>query len=106
MRGLPRVALVLKLIISVFRDGPEKTWHWCERQCDFFAPGNRHASCTTCGPRPPCWTTGYREAEGAHNRGAVARLWRFAFSTAGFGEDEGALNRGAVVCSLCGDSPF
>jgi hypothetical protein len=65
-----------KLIFSDFRDGPEKAWHWCKRWCDFSAPANRRADCMTCGPRPPCWTTGCSEAEGAHNRGAVVRFLR------------------------------
>jgi hypothetical protein len=28
----------------------------------------------TCGPGPPCWTTGCNEAERVRNRGAVARF--------------------------------
>jgi hypothetical protein len=30
----------------------------------------------TCGPGPPCWTTGCSEAEGVHNRGAVVHFLR------------------------------
>jgi hypothetical protein len=51
-----------KLIFSDFRDGPEKTWHWRKRWCDFSAPGNRRAGCS--------------EAEGAHNHGTVVRFLR------------------------------
>jgi hypothetical protein len=64
-----------KLIFSVFRVGPEKTWHWREWRCDFSAPGNRCAGCTTCGPGPPCRTASCSEAEGAHNYGAVVRFF-------------------------------
>jgi hypothetical protein len=97
-----------KLIFSDSHDGPEKAWHWREWRCDFSAPGNRRAGCMTCGPRPPCWTAGCSEAEGAHNRGAVVCFLcgGSPFLTAGYGEDEGALNRGAVACPLCGGSPF
>jgi hypothetical protein len=55
----------------------------------------------TCGPGPPCWTTGCSEARGALPwGGCTLPAWRFDFSTAGFGEDEGAFNRGAVACSF------
>jgi hypothetical protein len=66
----------LKLIFSVFRDGPEKTWHWRERRCDFSALGNRRAGCMTCGPGPQCWTAGCSEVEGVHNLGVVVRFLR------------------------------
>jgi hypothetical protein len=65
-----------KFTFSDFCDGPEKTWHWRKRRCSFFAPGNQHAGCMTCGPGPPCWTAGYSEAERAHSRGAVVRFLR------------------------------
>jgi hypothetical protein len=35
-----------------------------------------HAGCMTRGPGSACWTVGCGEAEGAHNRGAAARLPR------------------------------
>jgi hypothetical protein len=52
----------------------EKMRLWREWRCGFLARSNRRVGCMTCGPGPPCWSTGYDEAERVHNRGAVARL--------------------------------
>jgi hypothetical protein len=82
MHGLPRLAaLVLKTYLFSLLWQPREDVALARAAVRFSAPGNRRASFMTCGPGPPCWTTGCGEVEGAHNRGAVVRF-------------------------LCGNSPF